>query len=121
MRTTPTSSAIEHQRHGVDAVAAVQLGVGGDLDLLDDDRALGAGVERHGLVPHAAAGLTGRRREHDHQPRGVGPGEVGPVELHRHVPGGPGRGRRLAALEQHRHHDGDGDQHQREDEALHRR
>ena len=91
----------QHQRHRIDAVAAVQLRLGRDLHPLHGDRTLGPGVERHRLLPHPAAGLAGGGREHDDQPRGVGTHEVGPVELYGHVPVRPGGGGGLAPLDQH--------------------
>jgi hypothetical protein len=106
-----------HRGHGVDAVALVDGTRLGDLELLD--RHLVAG-QQVGLVPHPGTRGTGGRREHRHQPRGVGAAEVVAVDPVGERVADPGRrGPRATPLQHHRHRDGGGDEGDDEQQAVH--
>ena len=81
-RTTPSASATISGGHGVDAVAAVDVALGADLDVGHRHR---VALQRLGLGQHAGAGVAGGRGEHGHQP--------GDVRARRSRRGRPGPGR----------------------------
>ena len=92
-RTTPAASVTSTS--GTLSIAVPLRGrpLGRVLDLGDGDV---VARQHRRLGRHVGARLACRRREHDDEPRRVGTGEVGAVDLHRHV-GGRLRGRIGAA------------------------
>ncbi len=115
--TTPVGVGHERGGHRLDLVAIVQGPVGSVLELLHGHRMALQGL---GALPHALAGAAGGGREHGHQPRRIGAGEVVPVEL-----GGDGVARAhrsvgpLAALQDGGHSEGHQGQSHGDSDALH--
>ena len=107
----------DHRRHRVHVVALVQLAGGGHLELLGGDVVAG---EEARLVPHPGARRAAGRREHGHEPRGVGPVEVAAVDV-----GGQGvadvrrDGPRPPALQDERHGHRHGDEGDDEKQPFH--